>query len=237
MSKTSGTKEWADHNVNCVDGCTHDCKYCYARQMANRFDRPSGASWKTMIVREKDVSKAYRKRKGRIMFPTAHDLVPTDPSFAPCMVVLGKLLAAGNEVLVTTKPHLAAIQHICNTMEQYKGQIQFRFTITSMDDAVLAEWEAGAPRFEERYRSLEYAFLSGFKTSVSIEPVLDNSLEALDSLYSMVSPWCTESCWLGIMNHVKGGIKIDAGSIYRHFVHRDRIVRFKDSIRKAVGVD
>jgi len=28
---TSGTKEWADHNVNLIDGCSHDCRYCYAK--------------------------------------------------------------------------------------------------------------------------------------------------------------------------------------------------------------
>ena len=30
----SGTKEWADRNENCLDGCSHDCKYCYAKAMA-----------------------------------------------------------------------------------------------------------------------------------------------------------------------------------------------------------
>ena len=29
----SGTKEWACHNVNCYNGCRHDCLYCYAKSM------------------------------------------------------------------------------------------------------------------------------------------------------------------------------------------------------------
>jgi DNA repair photolyase len=36
---TSGTKEWADHNVNCIRGCSNDCRYCYAKIMAKRFGR------------------------------------------------------------------------------------------------------------------------------------------------------------------------------------------------------
>jgi DNA repair photolyase len=230
---TSGTREWADSNVNCVDGCAHDCKYCYAKRMAKRFGRATDDSWKVMHVREKDVRKAYNKREGRIMFPTSHDLVPNDPSFASCMVVLGKLLASGNQVLVTTKPHLAAIKQICNAMERYRQQIQFRFTITSANDKLLAYWEPGAPAFAERLASLEYAALSGYRTSVSIEPILDRGLNALDDLYERVVVYCTESVWLGTMNYFQDPHKLDARLIYRHFQGRP-LVRFKDSIRNVV---
>jgi DNA repair photolyase len=30
---TSGTREWADYNVNCVAGCYNNCRYCYAKVM------------------------------------------------------------------------------------------------------------------------------------------------------------------------------------------------------------
>lgn len=232
---TSGTREWASSNVNCISGCAHDCKYCYAKQLLKRGGIKTDADWHVMTVREKDVQKGYAKRDGRIMFPTSHDIIPSDPSFASCMIVLGKLLASGNAVLVTTKPHLDAIKHICNTFEQYKHQIQFRFTITSCNDRVLRHWEPGAPGFEERLRSLEYARLSGYKTSVSIEPILDQNIRAIDDLVMRVELWCTESIWLGIMNRVKDGVKADPVAIYRHFQGR-RLIRFKDSIRNAVGV-
>nr|MDO8114941.1 hypothetical protein [Candidatus Sigynarchaeota archaeon] len=240
--KTKGTKEWADTNVNCVDGCAHDCRYCYAKKQAIRFKRTTEQDWHIMAVRPDDVAKGYRKRDGRIMFPTSHDLIPADPSFASCMVVLEKLLRAGNEVLVTTKPHLDAVRYICNNLERYRSQIQFRFTITSMDDAVLKYWEPNAPSFQERFRSIEYAWHSEFKTSVSIEPILDSSLQDLEALYDTVEIYTTESIWLGTMNHVKGsvmrqnGVKLDPASIYRHFVNKDGLVRFKDSIRNAVGI-
>ena len=32
----SGTKEWAKENVNCVTGCSNNCRYCYARAMGTR---------------------------------------------------------------------------------------------------------------------------------------------------------------------------------------------------------
>lgn len=36
---TLGTKEWADSNVNCYLGCSNNCRYCYAKKMAIRFNR------------------------------------------------------------------------------------------------------------------------------------------------------------------------------------------------------
>ena len=29
-----GTKEWAKYNENFISGCSHDCRYCYAKTMA-----------------------------------------------------------------------------------------------------------------------------------------------------------------------------------------------------------
>lgn len=48
---TSGTKEWADTNVNIYSGCKHDCKYCYSKRMAIRFGRKTSDNngWKTSI--------------------------------------------------------------------------------------------------------------------------------------------------------------------------------------------
>ena len=35
--KTHGTQEWSVKTVNCCTGCSHDCRYCYAKGMAVRF--------------------------------------------------------------------------------------------------------------------------------------------------------------------------------------------------------
>ena len=73
---TKGTKEWASSNVNICKGCFNDCVYCYAKRMGIRFKRNTLENWKFMVINEKAVSKGYGKRKGRIMFPTSHDITP-----------------------------------------------------------------------------------------------------------------------------------------------------------------
>jgi len=194
---TQGTKEWADSNVNCYYGCSNDCRYCYAKKMAIQFKRKTEETWKLMEPNQKAIEKGYSKRKGRIMFPTSHDI--TIESLNGCLRVLKKLLDANNEVLITTKPKLNCTKLICNNFYKKKDLIQFRFTITSLSNDLLSFWEPNAPLFEERFNSLKHAYNLGYKTSISIEPFLDeNPFILVDKLLSYVN----ESVWIGKMNYI-----------------------------------
>jgi DNA repair photolyase len=196
---TSGTKEWADFNVNCVKGCYNDCRYCYAKMMAKRFGRNERTTWRNMKIREDVLRKNFKKLPGRVMFPSTHDIFDISPFKEVCFIVLRKLLESRNEVLITTKPKLTIIQGIDHEFCQFKEQIQFRFTLTSINDELLKFWEPNAPRFKERLTSLEYAFSRGFKTSVSIEPFLDYDPA---ELIETITPFTTESIWIGRMNYI-----------------------------------
>jgi DNA repair photolyase len=101
--------------------------------------------------------------------------------------------------VVTTKPSFSIIRQIDNLYSGYKKYLQFRFTITSLDNNLLRFWEPNAPLFEERLESLKYAFDRKYRTSVSIEPFLDRKPQVL---VSMVEPFCTESIWIGKMNYI-----------------------------------
>jgi len=196
---TTGTKEWADSNVNCIKGCYNDCRYCYAKVMARRFNRIIDNNWAIMIVNHSSVSKRYTQKSGRIMFPSTHDIFDFDPYKEACFKVLENLLNANNDVLITTKPRIKVIQEIIDRFDRFKNQIQFRFTITSRDDELLHFWEPNASNFSERFNALKLAFCNGYKTSVSIEPFLDyDPLPLINEIQCFV----TESIWLGKMNYI-----------------------------------
>ncbi|MFW9972437.1 MAG: hypothetical protein ACFFDF_19790 [Candidatus Odinarchaeota archaeon] len=198
---TSGTKEWSDSSVNCFYGCPNNCGYCYAKKSWEHYRKKRGyppKKWDKPEPNFNAINKGYKKRKGRIMFPTSHDI--TLETLEYCLIVLEKLLKSGNEVLITTKPDPHCIMSILNKFEQYKSQIQFRFTITSRNKKRLTFWEPNAPSYIERLDSLFIAFHRGFKTSVSIEPFLDkNPLIIIEKL----APYITESIWVGVMNYIK----------------------------------
>jgi DNA repair photolyase len=245
--KTEGTKEWADSNVNIASGCSNNCRYCYAKKMAIRFKRKTEESWKEMEINQKAINKGYRKRKGRIMFPSSHDITIDTATY--CIAVLTKILQAGNEVLITTKPNLAIIVRICIELKRFRKQIQYRFTITSIDDKILKFWEPNAPDYDDRMKALTYAYENGFKTSVSIEPFLDKDPSAL---IKQVYDYCTESIWIGTMNYIwKKDFKTPEElmelervkrihqrwnliRIYNKYKNLDKI-RFKDSFMNRLG--
>jgi DNA repair photolyase len=245
---TSGTKEWADYNVNCIRGCNNNCRYCYAKIMAKRFGRSTDNTWKNMEVKEDMVCKSFKKRPGRVMFPSTHDIFDISPFKEACFTVLRKLLESENDILITTKPRFGIIQDIDLQFGHYKDQMQFRFTITSDNDRRLKFWEPNAPRFKERLASLKYAFRKRFKTSVSIEPFLDYDPT---KLVEKIAPFTTESIWIGRMNYIPRNNLSKEEETYYNEIRKNyetshlweiyiRLkgnpkIRFKDSITNQLG--
>lgn len=253
-SKTPfGTKEWADRNENLIKGCGHDCKYCYAKSMTIRHKHNTKENWRIEIVNQAKLKKGFRKYDGRIMFPSSHDITPEQ--LYDCMTFLGHMLKVGNQVLIVSKPHLICIKAICDTFIPYKDKILFRFTIGSPDSNVLKFWEPNAPDFDERLESLKYAFNTGYQTSVSCEPMLDDKI---DDVIDQVSPYVTETIWIGKPNKLKerlsmNGFKTDQAtqneahrliqlfsdeyilSLFNRYKNNSKIM-WKDSIKKVIKI-
>jgi len=55
-----GTYEWSPHTLNCITGCGNDCLYCYAKEMAIRYNRCTAETWKDEVVRENDLHKKIK---------------------------------------------------------------------------------------------------------------------------------------------------------------------------------
>jgi len=245
-----GTSEWSVKTINCCTGCSHDCRYCYAKGMAIRFRQVKHEEWQLERVRPKDVARQHKNYGGQVMFPSSHDITPNN--IDACLEVLKNLLKSGNQVLVVSKPHIECIERICAELSDYKEQILFRFSIGACDDQILSYWEPNAPGYDERKQCLIYTYRSGFRTSVSVEPMLDSP--NIDILISELSPYVNHSLWIGTMNHIG---RFDKGSdmvlrqatnrirqgqldtIIRQIYQRHKgnsLVRWKKEIKKVVGI-
>ena len=205
MDLKFGTKEWAPFNFNFMSGCSNDCVYCYAKDMAIRFKRKTPDTWKTEETVDMS-GKSYSRKNGDIMVPSSHDITPGNIEIA--ISVLEKLVSNGNNLLVVTKPNFECTKRIVDTFTDRRAHLKFRFTIGSADSSVLKLWEPDAPDFEERLRSLRYAFDNGFSTSISCEPLLD---EHFDDLYKKVSPYVNGSIWVGKMNSAVKRVRDNTG--------------------------
>ncbi len=251
-TRVSGTKEWAVANVNCVLGCSHQCRYCYARATAERYGRiQSSEEWGTTYnrVRPAEVRKRRPLENGTVMFPTTHDITPD--FLDPCMEVIGNILISGNRLLIVSKPHIDCIVPICERFHSHRDSILFRFSVGAVSDDLLSYWEPGAPTFSERLSCLKHAFDLGFETSVSAEPLLDSG--GAVELYDSVSPYITDSLWIGKMNRIRSRAAshtsldaiagIENGQtddaihrVYSQLSDRDN-VKWKESYKAIVGID
>lgn len=234
---TSGTKEWADYNVNCIKGCSNDCRYCYAKMIAKRFGRKTEESWKNMEINITAIEKKYKKYDGRVMFPSSHDIVNDPEIIEACFQVLEKLLEADNEVLITTKPSLHVTEKIIEEFSNYKKNIQFRFTIGSKNNDTLSFWEPNAPSYEERKEALQIAFKHGYKTSISVEPFLDrNPIPMISEL----EPYISESIWIGPMNYVKrNDVPTEEMSYYneiREISQKENLITIYESLKNNAKI-
>jgi len=194
-----GTYEWAKKTLNFQTGCENACIYCFAREMGMRFGQKDSKDWANPIIRKKDLEKNFPNFGEVVMFPSSHDITPGN--IEETVLFLQKILKAGNEVLIVSKPHLECIKRICKELDQYKNKILFRFTIGSASDEVLKFWEPKAPSFDERLKSLKHAHKLGFQTSISCEPMLDNHIE---KVIKKVEPFVTETIWIGKANRLLG---------------------------------
>lgn len=241
----SGTLEWSVASVNNTKGCRNNCTYCYARARALRFKQIAGAEdWTTMTTRRVRPTKLY---PGTVMFPSTHDIFPEN--YDECVGTLASLLERGNRVLIVSKPRLAIIEGLVRDLAAYREQVLFRFTIGTLDPVISKTWEPGAPLPHERTSALELAFCRGWKTSVSMEPMLSPGC-AVSEFY-MLRPLVTDGIWIGKMNKIGERVRgvadanvrvlSDAQSdyhvrrIYDALKHEPK-VRWKESIKRVVGL-
>ena len=249
----SGTKEWAAVTLNLPQtGCPHGCVYCYAAHNAcDWFKRVRRKDWRNPAVREpKSYARFHKKYPGTIFFPSAHDITPKN--LWVYTRALDHLLFANNRVLIVTKPHLQCISSLTTRFWQWREQIMFRFTIGAMDDAVLKLWEPGAPSFKERRDCLILARQSGYRTSVSAEPLLDPP--RADHLFRVLEPDITDTFWIGKLNHIETRVHANTPELKQavawlkerqtdewvnlvyHCLKEQPKVRWKESYKKVLGL-
>ncbi len=198
-----GTREWSDFSLNIGLGCSNDCLYCYARENALHYKRLQFAEeWPTeRLTRNADITSFPRKRDNTtIMFPTTHDITPF---YLPHYLRVARLaLEAGNRLLIVSKPRLDCVRELMADLAPFRNQVELRFTIGTMDKAASRFWEPGAPEPGLRVQALYEAQEAGYRTSVSIEPMLAGTGGTLE-VVEAVRQFVTGSIWIGRMNKIR----------------------------------
>jgi len=139
-----------------------------------------------------------------VMYPSTHDITPN--TLEPSIAVLRSILQKGKTVLIVSKPHVECVEAMVRELAPWKAQIMFRFTIGCMDNALLSFWEPGATTFEDRLQSLRIAYENGFRTSVSVEPILD--MDNVEALVNILKLYVTDKIWIGVMKAPRARVRV-----------------------------
>ena len=208
--KGNGVREWADATMNVCLGCQHACLYCFAQEIASRFKRKTAGDWQHEELTEQANIISYPAHKGVVMFPTTHDITPL--TVDAYIRVAKKILEAGNQLLLVSKPHLDCMTKVLNALRPWRDQMLCRFTIGTLDEKVARAWEPGAPSPKERVKVLKLAHRRGFRTSVAMEPLLGGATTAIKGMDAM-EPYVTDTIWIGKMNRIRNRVKITTPEI------------------------
>jgi DNA repair photolyase len=221
--------------------------------MAIRFKRKTTENWKIEEININQFNRKFKKVDGFVMFPSSHDITPNH--LPQTINFLRRIIDAGNNVLIVSKPHFEVIEAICNEFEDNKKNILFRFTIGSMDSEILKFWEPGAPDYDERKKCLKLAYKKGFETSVSCEPMLDDKVIPL---VSDLQEYVSDFLWIGKANFLHRRLKMNGfadeetisranalidwqsdgniKSLYRELKVNPK-VKWKESIKKVLNLE
>src|SRR4030042_131780 len=199
--------EYASHQLSLYYGeCPHKCSYCFVNNYRKR-----GYSWAMgeLRVNQKAFSIAKEADTSKVTclvvsftndpFPISYNEDVKDQRLASLKILLDILEARKIPTKVLTKN--AQIEDLLDFQQDPYKYIQIGFSITTNpDNAIMrARYEPFASSIDERITALELFQVAGFKTWVSVEPILPNT-QILDLLYSL-NRIGVEEIWVGKTNY------------------------------------
>lgn len=173
-----------DYAVNPYFGCEHACVYCYATFML-RF-REAPGPWGTFVgVKENAADvltrEVARRKPGHVMFGSVCDAYqPVEARYGITRACLKAFVGArGFDVGVLTKSDLVVRDlDILRSLESPR----VGFTVTTLDDALAAVFEPGAPSPRSRLEAMREIARAGIPVWGFLGPVLPTFSDSEETL-------------------------------------------------------
>ena len=182
--------DWVTHTWGCIHGCPHQCDYCYAKKMAERYKR----EWSSVPQLSKPFPNLDGKPKKVFVCHTSDlfaEEVPDD--MIKDVLVHCQMSPANRYVFQTRNPARIVRQgwlytpHCKNINRAYVYNPIVGCTIeTNRND--LAKQHSGAPAPTDRAQAMRNLSQFGFETFVTVEPILDFDVEQFVNLLLFANP-------------------------------------------------
>jgi|GEM_PF-895499 len=203
--------EWCDYEITIYKGCYHNCSYCYAKRMNERYKWVK--DWIKPLPKEihwEELKKSVdSKPKGRIFFCSACDAYqPIEKEKQIARKMLQEILIPSHHLtLILTKSDL-----VTRDYDIIKGHnnVHVGFTLTSLEKN---KFEPNSSSPEERIEALKLAKENNITTFVSIEPwipQITNPIEIISKTNAYVDYYI-----IGSLQY--SGKEQDKRNIYKNF--------------------
>ncbi len=179
-----------DYVINPYIGCTHGCKYCYARFMKRytNHKEPWGefVDIKTNIANLLSEELARKKGRGLILLSSVTDpYQPVEKKYELTRKCLQRLLRYDRSISILTKS--ALVTRDIDLLSQF-SECEVGFTITTYDDTIREVFEPEASPIEQRISALRKLHDQGIAAYVFLGPIIpvltEQSLPRLLEIFS-----------------------------------------------------
>ena len=156
-------------------GCSHDCKYCYAKSLLGfrnlwHPESPSVADINKIEKRIKSIPKGTVVRLGGM----TDCLQPCEIKYKTTYKTIQLLNKYGIHYLIVTKSDLIANDEYIAVLDKNLAHIQI--TVTSTNDKIALSYEK-ATISSERIRAIEKLYANGFDVAIRISPFIPEYID------------------------------------------------------------
>lgn len=228
-----------DYSVNLYSSCQFNCLYCYIRGSKYGQNLESSLSVKINAIELLDrqlFNRAKKNQQGVVVLSSATDpYVQIDKSYQLTRQALELLLKYRFPVhLITKSPEVERDFDLLHEIDKQailppdlQGKISgttLTFSFSTLDDTVGKIFEPGAPLPSDRLKGLVEARKEGFRSGVSLMPLLpgisdtDESLEGLYTAFSDADAQYIMPAGLTLFGYDKASSKVLVfNAISKHF--------------------
>ena len=204
LNKTKKRDDWFldDYTINLYSSCSFNCLYCYIRGSKYGTNLESSLSVKinALEILEKQLANRAKKNQyGFIVLSSATDpYLQLEKEYELTRAALKLILKYRFPVHIITKSDLITrdldllkqINEVAILPEDLKSKLNgviISFSFSTLDTAIAKIFEPGAPSPSNRIKAIEQCKKMGFKTGVSLMPLLpyiSDTTVSLDKLFS-----------------------------------------------------
>lgn len=178
-----------DATVNPYRGCSHACKYCYARDTHTYLDLGIGHDFETVLF-SKIFTRAQVLRELRrlplskvIAIGTATDpYQPLEGQVRNTRSILEALAESGHAVTITTKSPLILRDLDILKVLAGRGQVMVHISLITMDRDLARQLEPGTASPDRRWRTVDRLVAAGVPVALFCAPIIPDWTDQGDNL-------------------------------------------------------